>query len=172
VSGNTITVTNARGDSRTLTVGSQTRVIVVGVTNATVSDIQTGDKILVIGVNRGSQTLEPRAVIAAPGSYDRQNLKFGPLQTATASQLTLKMTAAALTTVTLTSDTQFYDFTLASIQPTDLAPGTEVAVIGQPASDGTFTAQLVISAPLNGRAAGGRAAKKGAAPPAAPTPGQ
>ena len=167
VNGSQITLAGARGASRTVTIGAQTRVIIAGQPNATASDIKAGDRLLVIGQRNGTNGLQPRAVIDAPAGYNQTNIRTGQIQSVSGTTLMLT-TAQGPVTVEIDGNTRIFAQTLQPIQATALATGNGVIVIGQPNGDGTLSAQLII-----GRAAGTGVRGRNANPPAAtPTPGQ
>jgi hypothetical protein len=144
VNGSTITVSAAVGNVRRMTIGSGTRVIVVGVPQATVDDIKPGVKILMLGVRNGMDSLEPLAVIATPAGYTKANVVVGKLKSRTADSMSLE-TAAGVVRVDLPSDAEIYGQRLLPAQASDLVAGNYVIVIGQPQSDGTMNAQVVLS---------------------------
>jgi uncharacterized protein DUF5666 len=159
VSGSQVTVTGAKGISRTLTFGAQTQLIVVGQQNATVSDIKPGDKLLVLGLRNGLNSLEPRAVIDVPASYNPSNIRTGQIQSVAGQTLEL-VTARGTVTVNLDAGTQIFAQTLQPLQASALSTGNPVIVIGQPNADGSLNAQLII-----GRATPAALRGKNANPP-------
>ncbi len=144
INGSAVTVAGAKGNSQVLTLGPQTRVIVAGQPNASASDIHVGDKFLALGVNRGTNSLDPRAVIVAPASYNQSNLKVGTIQSASGQTLTL-LARNVTTTIILGSNTQVYAQNLQAMPASAIPLGIGVAVIGQPNGDGSFAAQLILA---------------------------
>lgn len=134
--------------ARTFATGAESKVIVVGKPNAGASDIQPGDKVIVVGVRprQGSAKPQPRLVVAAPPHYSRENVALGRVQTTGADQFVLKTRVGELT-VTLNDQTQLYTRTLESLSSADVQPGMVVLVIGEKDADGTMLAQLVLAGP-------------------------
>ncbi len=161
VNGSAITVSAANGKTQTLQIGADSRVIRVGVPNASVSDIKPGDKLLVLGAKKDQASLEPRAVIAVPGNYAQSNIQLGQVQSASAQSLTLT-TKDGAQTVSLDSKVQVFGQGFQLAQASALGSGASVIVIGQPGTDGKLVAQLIIAVPGNQKA--------GKVKPNAPTP--
>ena len=144
VSSASLTVLAVNGQSRTLNVGTLTRVIVAGTPNATLSNIQPGDKVLVIGLKRNDQSLQPRAIIAAPGEYTSANVAAGQIASVSGEQFTLDKRDGTALTVSVGTSTEVFGKGLRVVSSTTLTAGMAVVVIGVPGSDGTLTAQVVI----------------------------
>ncbi len=147
VTGSTVTMAAANGTSRTLTVGPQMRVIFAGMPNATVSDIQTGDKLLAIGLRRSAGAFQPRVLIVAPSTYTQANIEAGTIQSVSGETLTVTPRNASLgpVTINLDANTQVYAQNLQPLQPSSLTAGEAVIVIGEPNSDGSMTAQVILA---------------------------
>ncbi len=150
INGTAVTVAGAKGNSQTLALGAQTRVIVVGTPNASVSDVKVNDRILALGVKRGANSLEPRAILVAPAGYNQSNIQMGQVQAVSGQTLTLLVRNNPVT-VDLDSSTQILAQNLQTLKPPSLANTNGVVVIGQPNGDGTFSAQLILArvAPKN-----------------------
>jgi hypothetical protein len=166
VNDSSVTVSGPRGASRTLAIGNETRVIVVGILNATVRDIEPGDKILVLGLKDNAGSMEPRALIAAPADFTRANVIVGKIESASGQSLSLQTRAGTLT-VALDGNTQIYTQALQTAQASDLTAGGYVIVLGQAKGAGAFAAQLVLA--RMGGTGGGQ--QNGAQGTPTPTPG-
>ncbi len=144
VNGSTLSVVNAQGKTQSITIGSNTRLIVTGVANPTAADIKPGDKLLVIGPRQGADSLTPRAVIVAPASYTRDNIKAGKIQSVSAQMLTVVTGTNATVTVGTDANTQILGPTLQPIAAAQ-AVNANALIIGQPGSNGQFLAQLILA---------------------------
>ncbi len=167
INGSQITVGMSNGNTRTITLGPQSQVIVAGMPNATASNIEVGDKLLVIGLAQG-QSMAARAVIDAPSTYTASNLRIGQVQAVSGQTLTV---AARQRTVDVVanSSTQIYGQGLQTLQLASLPIGQSVIIIGEPNSVTGFQAQLIIVE--NGAAVNGRLPRNGAGQPTpVPTP--
>ncbi|MGB8645695.1 MAG: hypothetical protein WCF84_10685 [Anaerolineae bacterium] len=151
VNGAEVTIANAQGKTQTITIGRSTRLVVTGVTTPTPADIQPGDKLLVFGVKKSAASLEPRAVIVAPASYTRDNIKGGQVQSVSGQTLTVRTAANTTLTVTIDASTQILGPLLQPVA-LDQVVDANALMIGQPGSNGVFTAQLIIARQAPGAA--------------------
>lgn len=144
ISGTSLTVQPAQ-TTRDFTLGADTKIIVVGKPNATASDIQQGNKILVLGSLPGQKS-NPRAVLVAPADYSVNNVAAGKIMSTGTNQLGLKTRLGALQ-VTFDNTTQIFGDGLQTMTAADLQTGRGVIVIGVRNGDGTMTAQVVFMPP-------------------------
>ncbi len=136
--------------SNTLTVQKQltgidanTKIIVVGKPNASVDDIQIGNRILAWQVRSTSYAARAsRILIAAPGDYTRENVHPGRVTTAHTNQITLASLRGDIT-ANITNETQIPDTNMNAIPATELQ-GKNILLIGKP--DGNhFQAQIILA---------------------------
>ncbi len=153
VDGSSITVSAPNGVSRALTISNQARVIVVGVPNAILADVKPGDKVLVLGIKKSGNSLEPRLVIAAPADYTRANVKIGMLKSVSGQSLQIQ-TRQGSVVVDVDGNTLVLSQTLQTAQVSDLIAGSYAMVIGLPETGGDMKAQLIVG--RTGPAAVGR----------------
>jgi hypothetical protein len=171
IDGQTVSVTGRRGREESFTVGDQTKLVLVGKANATVSDLVVGDKVLVLGLRDKGQknaAFTPRVVIAVPANYNRANVVAGRAEIISANQLQTK-TKNGDESVTLSSDTQILGPNLTSEPASDLKNKTAVLVLGTPSGNNALIAQVIIAL----KAGKSHLNKNGApkTPKAKPTPG-
>ncbi len=139
----TIVVTDGR-ETETIYVGNQTLVVFCGKPNATLDDIQPGDKLLAVGPLRGDRT-NARLVLVTPAAYTNANIFMGQIASVKGNTL-LITTRQGDRTVTTDAQTRMVNQELGNTANANLAAGLQVIVIGQPTASG-FTAEVVLSQP-------------------------
>ncbi len=145
INGTELTVQPEPIAPRELTLDANTKIIVVGKPDATASDIQTGDKILVLG-GAQNQKRGARAILVAPANYSRENVVVGKIASADATQIVLKTRAGDLK-VSIGDATQIFGEGLQTLTAADLVTERAVVVIGVKNADGIMEAHVVFMPP-------------------------
>lgn len=161
--GHTITITDPRGGTRKVAISSATKVHKVA--SGTTRDLKVGSLIAAGGATGSDGTLTAnRVVVLPPGSASNPLLRLGlgrlrgptgaslgklpgTITAVTGSTLTVKDASGATHQVVVNSSTVIT--TIVDGKLSDAAPGTRIAALGSPNSDGSLTATDIVTLPAN-----------------------
>lgn len=149
IQGSVLKVLTARNQTRVFETTAQTRYIVVGKTDAGLSDLAVGDKILILGTRDSTGAVgavTPRVILAAPAAYTRANVLVGKIVRASDQQLVLT-TASGTKMVNLANDVQAFGARIAPSAVQDLPTNVPTLILGEPTSPDVFNARLIFVVP-------------------------